>query len=212
MNFLTFYRLNFFFIGICFVLLPSPSHSQITSDKTLGVPTTVTSNDSLNFVITNGTQVGTNLFHSFQDFSIPNNGSAVFSNPASIVNIIGRVTGNQSSFIDGLLQVTGQANLFFLNPNGIIFGKNASFDMSGSFLATTANSIRFADGQLFSATPQSTDSLLTITVPVGLQFGTRSNGIAIQQSILRLSPDNSRFFRGRLICCTGECIRVRGKS
>ncbi len=210
MNFHFSSRLPLFFVGICFFLLPSPVNSQVVSDNTLTVTTTVTSNDKLNFFITNGTKVGTNLFHSFQDFSIPNNGSAVFSNPASIINIIGRVTGNQSSFIDGLLQVTGQANLFFINPNGIIFGKNASFDMSGSFLATTANSIRFADGQLFSATPQSTDSLLTITVPVGLQFGTRANAIAIQQSTLSLSPERTLGFLGGDLSLVRANVSVPG--
>jgi filamentous hemagglutinin family protein len=178
--------LRFARIGIWIFLLISPAQAQITSDGTLALPTAVKSNNNHNFIITNGTQLGSNLFHSFQEFSIPTSGSAIFDVPSSIVNIFGRVTGNQSSFIGGLLKVTGQANLFFLNPNGIIFGQNATLDINGSFLATTAQAIRFSNGQVFSATPSPTDLLLTISVPVGLQFGTRANGIAVQRSVLSL--------------------------
>ena len=117
---LFFRRLSILSFGIYTFGLVSPVHAQISSDGTLVVPTSVKSNNNLNFTITNGTQAGSNLFHSFQEFSIPTNGSAVFEAPDSVNNIIGRVTGNNPSFIDGLLKTTGQMNLFFLNPNCII--------------------------------------------------------------------------------------------
>ena len=113
-------------VNVCFCLVITPTNAQVSRDTTLSIPTTVTTSNGLDFTITNGTQVGSNLFHSFQEFSIPINGSAIFNTPLSVINILARVTGNHSSFIDGSLQVTGQANLFFLNPNGIIFGKNAA--------------------------------------------------------------------------------------
>ena len=164
-------QLSLIYFFISSLSLLNRAEAQVSGDRSLEIPTTVTNSDNLNFVITNGTQVGSNLFHSFQEFSIPNNGSAIFNSPVSIINIIGRVTGNQPSFIDGSLQVVGQANLFFLNPNGIIFGKNGTLDLNGSFLATTAQAILFADGQAFGSTPAPTDSLLTVSVPIGLQFG-----------------------------------------
>jgi filamentous hemagglutinin family protein len=195
-------------VNVCFCLVITPTNAQVSRDTTLSIPTTVTTSNGLDFTITNGTQVGSNLFHSFQEFSIPINGSAIFNTPLSVINILARVTGNHSSFIDGSLQVTGQANLFFLNPNGIIFGKNAALEMNGSFLATTAQAIRFADGQLFGATP--TDSLLTVSVPVGLQFGTKANEISVQQSQLTLPSERTLGLVGGNLSITRGDLFVPG--
>ncbi len=178
-------------VNLWVFLVITPINAQITGDGTLSVPTTVKNEGNGKFVITNGTQLGNNLFQSFQEFSIPTNGSAIFDIPSSVKNIIGRVTGNNASFLDGSLQVNGQANLFFLNPNGIIFGKNATLNISGSFLATTAEALLFDNKQVFSATPSPTDSLLKVSVPVGLQFGTRANGIIVQQSRLSLPSEKT---------------------
>jgi filamentous hemagglutinin family protein len=144
-----------------------PAIAQVTSDGTIN--TTVKPNGN-NFSILNGIEKGNNLFHSFREFSIPTGGSAIFYNSTDVVNIINRVTGGNISNIDGLIKTQGNANLFLINPAGIIFGKNARLDIGGSFLGTTASSIQFADGFEFSAVnPQSTP-LLTVSVPVGLQM------------------------------------------
>ena len=203
-------RLGFTCFYIWIFILINPAKSQIHGDLTLPISTTVSSDGNGKFTITDGTQMGNNLFHSFQEFSIPTNDSAIFNASSSIINIIGRVTGNQYSFIDGLLQVTGQANLFFLNPNGIIFGKNAVLDLNGSFLATTAQAIRFADGQVFSATPSPTDSLLTVSVPIGLQFGTKSNAIVIQQSQLNVPSQQTLGFVGGDLSLIRADVRAPG--
>lgn len=112
--------------------------SQVVNDNTLG--SEVTSPIPGDFLIEGGTTRGTNLFHSFSEFSIPTNGIAYFNNDLNIQNIITRVTGGFVSNIDGILSANGTANLFLLNPNGIILSPNAWLDIGGSFIGSTASS------------------------------------------------------------------------
>ncbi|HYZ31313.1 MAG TPA: filamentous hemagglutinin N-terminal domain-containing protein, partial [Crenalkalicoccus sp.] len=100
-----------------------------------------------------GRQVGGNLFHSFARFGLATGESATFSGPASVTNIVGRVTGGQASGIDGTLRSTiAGANLVLVNPAGIVFGPNARLDVSGSFHASSADLVRLQDGGRFQAT------------------------------------------------------------
>ena len=94
-----------------------------------------------------------------------------------IDNIITRVTGGFISEIDGTIQTQGSANLILLNPNGIILSPNARLEIGGSFLGSTARSIVFADGTEFGTTDVQTTPLLTISVPIGLQFGETESSI-----------------------------------
>ncbi|AFY53461.1 filamentous hemagglutinin family N-terminal domain protein [Rivularia sp. PCC 7116] len=160
---------------LTFGTLPAPA--QVLSDNTTN--TTVNLNGN-NFNILNGIQKGNNLFHSFKEFSIPSGGEAIFKNSNNIVNIINRVTGGNISNIDGLIKANGNANLFLINPAGIVFGENASLDISGSFLGSTAESILFEDGFEFSAVNAQSAPLLTLSVPLGLQMGSNSGSITVQ--------------------------------
>lgn len=168
----------------------SPLRAQITSDGTLDTEVN-TANDVTE--ITGGSKAGSNLFHSFDDFSVATDSTAFFNNASNISNIISRVTGGNLSNIDGLIKANGSANLILLNPSGISFGANARLDIGGSFLGTTAESLLFEDGTVFSATDTQTTPILTISVPVGLQLGQKSENITVSGTGHNLSVSDPVF-------------------
>lgn len=120
--------------------------AQIVPDNTLGAEGSVVTPDVIKGIqgdrIDGGASRDANLFHSFSDFNVGEGRGAYFGNPTGIENILTRVTGGNPSNILGRLGVLGEANLFLINPNGIVFGPSASLDVQGSFVATTANAIQ----------------------------------------------------------------------
>ncbi|MEO0839568.1 MAG: filamentous hemagglutinin N-terminal domain-containing protein [Cyanobacteria bacterium J06643_5] len=155
--------------------------AQIEADNTLSINSNVIRN-GINFTIKGGTARGNNLFHSFREFNIPNGGTAFFDNANSIGNIFTRVTGGSISNIDGIIKANGNANLFLMNPAGIIFGENARLNIGGSFLGTTAENIKFGDGSNFSTINPQSPPLLTINVPIGLQMGINPGKIEVNRN------------------------------
>ncbi|MEM6404059.1 MAG: filamentous hemagglutinin N-terminal domain-containing protein, partial [Cyanobacteria bacterium P01_D01_bin.116] len=166
-------------LGVLISFGNSPVTAQVNSDGTTNTTVNLNAN---NFNILNGIQKGNNLFHSFKEFSIPTGSSVNFNNSTDVVNIINRVTGGKISNIDGLIKANGNANLFLINPTGIVFGENASLNIGGSFLGTTAESILFEDGFEFNAVNVQSEPLLTISVPVGLQMGRNSADIIVNNT------------------------------
>lgn len=175
------------------LLETTSAQGQVVPDSSVGSRVTLQGNT---FLIEEGTTKGGNLFQSFREFSVPTGKTAYFNNDSGIQNIVSRVTGTSISNIDGTLKANGTANLFFLNPNGIIFGNNARLDIGGSFLGTTADSIKFADGTQFSAKTSQSSPLLTVQVPVGLQFNSNPGEIRVvgsgHQLVTEISSPISR--------------------
>ena len=180
---------------------PLTATAQIIPDRTLGSENSVvTPNLNIRNLpsdrIDGGAIRGSNLFHSFQEFNIEEGRGAYFYNPDNIVNILTRVTGGNISEILGTLGIIapngvdlGNANLFLINPNGIVFGPNARLDVGGSFFASTADGVLFENEFEFAASNPEAPPLLTINIPLGLNI--RENpGRIVNQVIPVDSEDN----------------------
>jgi len=141
--------------------------AQVTPDNT-SINTQVDQTGNV-AEITGGQTRGSNLFHSFDDFSVGTGNEAFFNNASDTSNIFSRVTGGNISNIDGAIRANGNANLFLINPAGIIFGNNARLDIGGSFYGSSSSSILFEDGE-FSAVDLENLPLLTVNAPIGLSF------------------------------------------
>lgn len=166
---------NFSF-SVFFLGNTDSSRAQVISDTSLPFDSVVEDNQG-RITINGGTIAGNNLFHSFSDFSVSNNKSVLFDNPLKVTNIFSRITGNKISRIDSLIATKGDTNFFLINPNGIIFGPNSQLNIGGSFLATTAHKLQFADGSAFDAVGALHSPVLTMSVPIGLQIGSKSKNI-----------------------------------
>ncbi|MEM9946084.1 MAG: filamentous hemagglutinin N-terminal domain-containing protein [Cyanobacteria bacterium P01_D01_bin.36] len=183
-------------------LLASPVLAQsISIDGSTTTQLNGAASCSNNCTITGGLRDGggngPNLFHSFSTFNVDNGSTVTFTDPG-VDNIFNRVTGNFLSTINGTLKVEGApgitstANLFLLNSNGILFDENAKLDIQGSFISSTADSILFQNDTLFSTTtPADIPSLLTVNVPLGLQFGQSPEAITVSgnRHSLSYNPD-----------------------
>jgi filamentous hemagglutinin family protein len=166
------------------------SHSAgITTDGTLGTATTLSPvGKDITISASLGQQKGANLFHSFRDFNVDTGYNATFTGSAGTANVISRVTGGSASWIDGKLgcDIAG-ADLWLLNPFGLLFGPNASLDVKGSFHASTADSLQFSDGGVFYMDP-SKNSMLSVAAPSAFGFiNDNPADISVKRSSLEVS-------------------------
>ncbi|MEM9541574.1 MAG: filamentous hemagglutinin N-terminal domain-containing protein [Cyanobacteria bacterium P01_E01_bin.42] len=180
--------------------------AQIVPDSTLGNENSVVVpiNTQLEH-IQGGALRGSNLFHSFQEFNVKNGHSAYFVNPALVENIFSRVTGGNISEIFGTLGVLGEANLYLINPNGIIFGENASLDIQGSFVATTASRLVFGDGSEYSAVNPEIPAAIVNNVPIQISLQFEGEPAAIV-NLANLSTGESLTLAGGNLDLEGELV------
>ncbi|MCC0178031.1 filamentous hemagglutinin N-terminal domain-containing protein [Waterburya agarophytonicola K14] len=205
----------------CLYASSSITHAQVTPDGTVN---TQINQDGNSAVITGGETRGSNLFHSFQDFSVGTGNEAFFNNANDISNIFSRVTGGNISNIDGAIRANAGASLFLINPAGIIFGENARLDIGGSFYGSTASSVLFEDGE-FSAADLENPPLLTVNAPIGLGFRSdpgditvRGNGQGIRttndlidnEDALRVNSDKTFALVGGNVTLEGGVIKTAG--
>src|SRR5688572_22937216 len=182
-------------VGLACLSLGYAQAPPITSS---GLNTQVNQIGTSQFNITGGTRAGTNLFHSFGEFNVPNNNIANFlnepSNPATS-NILGRITGGNISNIFGRIQTSGfeNANLFLMNPAGFLFGSGATVNVGGMVAFTSADYLRFADGKLFNAAPNPTADAVLSTVPVAAYgfLGSNPGAITVQGTQFSVAPVQS---------------------
>ncbi|MGP1383859.1 MAG: two-partner secretion domain-containing protein [Thainema sp.] len=168
--------------------LPSPLYAQsiIATD---GGGTNVQQFGS-EYQIDGGIRNDANLFHSFDQLNLDAGETANFRSQPNIQNILGRISGGDPSIIDGLLRVSGgEANLYLMNPAGILFGENARLDIPGSFAATTATGIGFGDGW-FNAVGENDYSTL-VGSPTDFAFSTAQPGSIVNQANLSVNPGES---------------------
>lgn len=203
------------FCGVL-VLTSTSVRAQLTPDNTLGAESSLVRpniliNGANGDLIEGGARRGSNLFHSFSQFNINDGQRVYFANPNGVENILTRVTGTQASNIFGTLGTQGSANLFLINPNGILFGANARLDIGGSFVATTANAVRFGTIGNFSATNPEAPPLLTIK-PDALLFNQITKGAIANNSVAPsgLDPSSSYIAEGLRVPDGNSLLLVGG--
>lgn len=180
-------------VAIAVCILSFPCRSEIQFDGSVGVGGVYDAERSGNYHIirdSDGQIVGSNLFYSFSYFNLPAGESVIFNNSqSSLDNVISRVTGGQPSQLNGgFYSFIPNANFWFINPAGIVFGDQASLNINGSFYVSTADYLKFADGQRWETTTATTPVLSSATPesfgflnghpPAGISFYGTGSGLA----------------------------------
>ncbi len=169
------------FMSVCSVLWVGGAWSQMARDGSLGQTPGALSGPHYTIDVQNSAEQirGNNLFHSFSEFNVNTGQTATFTGPNSIANIINRVTGQNLSNIDGAINSRAampNANLFLMNPNGLVVGPNASFNIGGSIHLTTADYVRMGDGAQFFANLAKQSTLSSAPVTAFGFLGERAAG------------------------------------
>ncbi len=174
-------------ISSSLLLWIAPSlHAQLVPDATLPTPSIVTDTPG-GQSITGGTQSGSNLFHSFREFSIPIETRVDFAGVdeltgVAIERIFSRVTGDQAATLNGTLATPENVSFYLIAPNGAIFGEHARLEVGRDFVVTTGNTVTFDDGLNFGLEAIEAASLLSVGVPIGLGLGSVGTGEIVNRS------------------------------
>ncbi|MEZ5673306.1 MAG: filamentous hemagglutinin N-terminal domain-containing protein [Thiotrichaceae bacterium] len=209
-------------IFLIYCLIPLTTSAIVITDGSLGNQVTLNGSE---YKITPdlGKQVGSNLFHSFEQFNLDIGETALFSGGLDIQNVISRITNNQPSYINGTIRsILPNAALYFINPAGIIFGEHANLDLLGSFYASSADMLHLSDGGEFNArfphfsllttAPVKDFGFLTDT-PAPLQLIDSHLSVPVQQNLTLIGGDLN-LQHANLQAETGHInlISVAGKS
>jgi filamentous hemagglutinin family protein len=191
---------------------PSGLNTQVSPPIVSGTGPTQTTQYNISGGTRPGGTAGTNLFHSFGDFSVPTNNIANFLNLGSIdstgnilpgglptTNILGRVTGGNPSVIFGMIRTNGtdgfgNANLFLMNPAGFLFGQNATLNVGGMVAFTTADYLRFQNSSTLFNNASTPDTLTPLSIAPVAAFGflgSNPAAIAIQGATLMVADGQS---------------------
>ncbi|MFH7243769.1 MAG: filamentous hemagglutinin N-terminal domain-containing protein [Spirulina sp.] len=189
--------------------------AQVIPDATLPSENSIVTTDGTTSQITGGAIRGGNLFHSFEQFSVPLGDTVVFANGDSFANIINRVTGGTLSDLQGTIQAGGNANVFLINPAGIVFGPNARLEIGGSFFASTGEGLRFETGFVYDVAGAEAPPLLTISAPIGLRLGNVSGGnapgdVVVAGADLSMAEGQTLALIGGNISLTGAQLTTPG--
>ena len=165
--------------------------ADVTFDGSMGSTGTLTG-PNMEITADMGQMAGNNLYHSFSDFNVNTGQTANFSGPANVQNVFGRVTGSNPSNIDGTISSSIQgANLFLMNPNGMLFGPNAQINISGSFHATTADYIKLGEQDRFYADINQ-NTILSVAAPSAFGFLDSTTGdISLNGSAVNAQNGNT---------------------
>jgi len=195
------------------LLLASPlAQAEITLDGSLG-PAGVLEGLEMEIPAEVGRQLGSNLFHSFGRFEVPTGGSALFTGPAGIDHVIGRVTGGEVSTIDGLLGTAFQGStpdLWLVNPAGVVFGPNATLDVQGGFHVSTADYLRLGEEGRFAAA-LGQGSTLTSAPPAAFGFlGAGGGSLTVTGSTLNSAQSRDLSLVAGNITVSGAEVQALG--
>ena len=192
--------------GLLLIALATPVQAQ--SITTADTATNIQQTDNV-YQIGGGDFSGdsSTLFHSFEQFGLLTQETALFDNPATVENIIGRVVGGDVSVIDGLLSVEGTASLYLVNPAGVIFGNNARLNLAGSFSASTATGLLFGNDQL--DTLGTNDFTGLNGAPTGYLFSNETAGAIVNTG--NLAVGQSLTLLGGQVINTGQLSAPNGE-
>ncbi|QIZ71328.1 two-partner secretion domain-containing protein [Oxynema aestuarii] len=190
-------------------LSPALAKAQLIPDNSLGGETSTVAPQPGGDRIEGGAVRDTVLFHSFREFNVGEGQAVYFANPPQIREILTRVTGSNISQILGTLGVEGSANLYLINPNGIFFGNNARLDLGGAFVATTAEAAIFENYVFNTRTPEA-PPLLSINVPLGVQYGGNPGSIGAEGAILEVAPGRDLSLLGGTVQLDGATLNAPG--
>ena len=186
-----------------------PARAQVT--PTIGGANTQVSQDGDVFDISGGTQAEGNLFHEFESFSVDDGQTANFLSDSGVFNIVGQVSGLSPSYINGLLQVSGSdANLYLVNPAGILFGPNGQLSLSGSFVATTADQIGFGEDWL-TVLASDNDYTAFTAAPDAFAFTVDDPSAVVNQGDLAVEAGESLVLMGGNVVSEGRLEAAGGE-